>query len=178
MSLSIPNSQLFAEYPELRALSKEDLEDLLADPQYFQAIFHSLPRVKALIQARSELGMANESIASELIACIEDQLYALRTETQQAFNEAKSLEARWKELEKEQRELYQRFSSGFLQMRLRHATSAQDDLSESVASTFIKSSSGEIPDVDSFVKEFREVRKRYHKRIIWGLGSSKVDWGD
>jgi len=88
------------------------------------------------------------------------------------------LEGRWKELEKEQRELYQRFSSGFLQMRLRHATSAQDDLSETLASTFIKSSSGETPDVESFVREFREVRKRYHKRVIWGLGSSKVDWRD
>jgi ESCRT-I complex subunit VPS37 len=43
---------------------KEDLEDLLADNVYFQSVFHSLPRVKAMIQAQSELGMANESIAS------------------------------------------------------------------------------------------------------------------
>lgn len=43
---------------------REDLEDLLADPVYFQAIFHSLDRVKALYQAQAELGMANESIAS------------------------------------------------------------------------------------------------------------------
>lgn len=63
-------------------------------------------------------------------------------------------------------------------MRLRHATSAQDDLSESVASAFIKSPPDESPNVDSFVKEFREVRKRYHKRVIWGTGSSKVDWRD
>lgn len=33
------------------------------DPVYFQAIFHSLERVKALYQAQAELGMANESIA-------------------------------------------------------------------------------------------------------------------
>lgn len=63
-------------------------------------------------------------------------------------------------------------------MRLRHAISAQDDLSESVASTFVKSPSSESPDVDSFVKEFKELRKRYHKRAIWGAGASKVDWRD
>ena len=46
------------------ACRREDLEDMLADPAYFQAVFHSLPRVKALFQAQAELGMANESIAS------------------------------------------------------------------------------------------------------------------
>lgn len=45
--------------------SREDLEDLLADPVYFQAIFHSLQRVKDLYQAQAELGLANETIASE-----------------------------------------------------------------------------------------------------------------
>jgi hypothetical protein len=43
---------------------REDLEDMLADPAYFQAIFHSLERVRLLFQAQAELGMANESIAS------------------------------------------------------------------------------------------------------------------
>ena len=42
---------------------REDLEDLLVDPAYFTAIFHSLERVKALYQAQAELGMANEAIA-------------------------------------------------------------------------------------------------------------------
>ena len=43
---------------------REDLEDLLADPQYFQAIFHTLPQVKDLYQAQAELAQANEAIAS------------------------------------------------------------------------------------------------------------------
>jgi hypothetical protein len=45
---------------------REDLEDLLTDPVYFQAIFHSLSRVKSMYQSQAELGMANESIASAL----------------------------------------------------------------------------------------------------------------
>ena len=103
---------------------REDLEDLLADPAYFQAVFHTLPQVKLLYQGQSELGSANESIASKyeihdhsldlaLITRIahnltyQDDLYKLRSETQEAFERAKSLEARWKEIEKEQREVYQ-----------------------------------------------------------------------
>ena len=37
----------------------------------------------------------------------QDDLYKLRSETQEAFDRAKGLEARWKEIEKEQREVYQ-----------------------------------------------------------------------
>ena len=44
---------------------REDLEDLLNDPAYFQAFFHSLPQVKALFQEQMELEQANEEIASE-----------------------------------------------------------------------------------------------------------------
>jgi len=170
------SSPLMAEFLELEGLSKEDLEDMLNDPVYFQSVFHSLPRVKALIQAQTELGLANESIAKNNLA-LQDSLYALRSETKQAFDEAKALEARWKELEREQRELYQRFSSSFLLLRLRHATTAQDDLSEALASEFVKSTplSG---GVDEFVKEFRAIRKTYHKRVIWGRGAGRVDWRD
>lgn len=38
---------------------------------------------------------------------LQEKLYQLRSETQDAFNEAKILEAKWKELEKEQRDVYQ-----------------------------------------------------------------------
>jgi len=42
---------------------REDLEDLLSDPVYFQAVFHSLSFVKDLYKSQAELGLANESIA-------------------------------------------------------------------------------------------------------------------
>lgn len=51
-----------------------------------------------------------------LIICVVDNnlalqqdLYKLRSETQVAFDEAKSLERRWSDLEREQREVYQVF---------------------------------------------------------------------
>lgn len=72
-------------------------------------------------------------------------------------------------------------------MRLRHATTAQDDASEARASEFIQASSAAPgsnetsgKDVDDFVKEFRELRKIYHKRVMWGdrWASGKVEWHD
>lgn len=43
---------------------REDLEDLLSDTVYFQAVFHSLGYVKDLYKSQTELGLANEAIAS------------------------------------------------------------------------------------------------------------------
>jgi len=179
---------LLADFPELAHLSREDLEDLLADPLYFQAIFHSLPRVHDLYRAQAELGLANETIAKNNLA-LQDGLYRLRADTQAAFDEAKALEARWKELERQQKELYQRFTPSFLLMRLRHATTAQDDLSEARATAFVQDSAAEREDaaaassgraVDEYVKEFKEMRKVYHKRVMWGdrWNSGQVTWRD
>jgi len=190
-------TSLAEEFPETTELSREDIEDLLTDPTYFHAFFHSLPRVKAMFQGQSELGMANESIAKRNLA-LQDDLYRLRSETQAAFDEAQMLQVRWRELDREQKELYQRYTQSFLLLRLRHAATAQDELSESLASSFIRqspsvsytqsfepSSSGNGNDavgkeVDEFVKQFKELRKTYHKRVMWSerWGAGKVSWRD
>jgi len=103
---------------------REDLEDMLADPAYFQAIFHTLSKVKELYKGQAELGRANGTIASaftpstfgsypsytktpEQNLILQDELYKLRSETKDAFDEAKALEARWTELQREQKEVYQ-----------------------------------------------------------------------
>lgn len=72
-------------------------------------------------------------------------------------------------------------------MRLRHATTAQDDLSEARANTFVQGSASDPDappltgkDIDDFVKEFRELRKTYHKRVMWGdrWTAGDVAWRD
>ena len=77
----------------------------------------------------------------------------------------------------------QRFTQQFLMLRLRHATTAQDEASERVASEFVKGSSNGPAggkEVDDFVKDFREMRRVYHKRALfverWGKGD--VGWRD
>jgi len=162
---------------------REDLEDLLREPAYFHAIFHSDQRVKALYEAQTELETANEAIANHNLA-MRDRLYQLRSETQAAFDEAKRLEVRWSEIEKEQRELYQRLTPQFFLMRLKHATTAQDDQSEALASAFVNASSDPASttnkDIDDFVSEFRNMRKVYHKRVMWSerWANGKVRWVD
>jgi hypothetical protein len=37
---------------------------MLFDPAYFQAMFHMLGHTKALLASQTELGMANEALAS------------------------------------------------------------------------------------------------------------------
>lgn len=68
----------------------------------------------------------------------------------------------------------QRFSQPAQQARYRAATTQQEHLSDSLVAAFL---AGEGDD-ESFVKQYREVRKVYHKREIglrkWDEG--KVVW--
>ena len=124
---SVSIESFFAGCAQCFFTRREDLEDLISDPVFFQAMFHSLGCVKDLYRSQAELGMANEAIASGCILqfnsykkevfrnsiennlALQQRLYELRSETKDAFDEAKRLEARWKELEKEQKEIYQVF---------------------------------------------------------------------
>ena len=47
---------------------------------------------------------------------MQEQLYKLRSETKDEFDKAKALEARWKEIEKEQNDVYQVLQLSFLSM--------------------------------------------------------------
>jgi Modifier of rudimentary (Mod(r)) protein len=47
--------------------SREDLEDLLRDPTYFDAFFGTLDRVQALYDAHDELLRRNEELTGELV---------------------------------------------------------------------------------------------------------------
>lgn len=68
-------------------------------------------------------------------------------------------------------------------MRLKHATTAQDDASEALATAFVQQSGSGVlngKEVDEFVNGFKEMRKVYHKRVIWGdrWAAGQVTWTD
>lgn len=67
-------------------------------------------------------------------------------------------------------------------MRLKHATTDQDDATEAMANSFVQQqpslpssredgSGTSTPrgntDVDDFIRQFKEARKTYHKRAMW-----------
>lgn len=77
-------------------------------------------------------------------------------------------------------------------MRLKHSTTAQDDATEAMASSFVQQQ-GPLPsqnredgtgtprgasDVDEFVRQFKEGRKIYHKRAMWSdkWNNNQVIW--
>ncbi|KAJ7819355.1 hypothetical protein B0H14DRAFT_2836563 [Mycena olivaceomarginata] len=172
---------LLADFPELADLSQYSTRS---------------PRVKAMYQSQAELGMANESIAKHNLE-LQDPLYRLRAETQEAFDDAKNLETRWRDVEREA--AGGRFSPQFLLMRLKHSKTAQDDASEALASAFVQQSSsssittsdtgtgtgtpngnGTGREIDDFVREFKDMRKVYHKRVIWEdrWSAGLVNWRD
>ena len=55
---------------------------MLNDPQFFQAVFHSLPQVKAMVQAQSELSMANEELARKFTPELFQLLFDMSTRKQ------------------------------------------------------------------------------------------------
>ena len=87
-------------------------------------------------------------------------------------------------LQWDHRRFTQRLTPQFFLMRLRHATTAQDDQSEALVSAFINASSDPSSttnkDIDDFVHEFRNMRKIYHKRVMWSerWANGQVRWID
>ncbi len=110
---------------------------------------------------------------------LRDELVTLRDTTAQSYAHAEDLKQRWVEIEKAQANLYQvshlyktellllllnvvlinltpqRHRPSFLHLRLRHSLTAQDELSEKMASAFIEGrggnngGSGAVSSVDS-----------------------------
>ncbi|KAG0708385.1 hypothetical protein DFH29DRAFT_994226 [Suillus ampliporus] len=162
---------LMNEFHEVAHLTPEDLEDLLNDPAYFQSIFHPLPQVKKLHQAQAELGMANKAIArASLSLQVFGVMWSANSETIKHV-----VDSRMRHMNQYLMLLQQfecsTFNPQFLLLRIRRATTPQDDTPEVLASSFVPSSptpstGNDASDVDEFVREFRELRKVYHKRLM------------
>ncbi|GAA5969315.1 hypothetical protein JCM3765_001881, partial [Sporobolomyces pararoseus] len=97
---------LSRDFPQVASLSREDMQLLLEDSDYFDAYFHTkLPQVLQLDQAvelqiQQNLNLAQKS--QELKPLLEE----LRLETKKLFNEAKELQQRSQFLSQAQRETY------------------------------------------------------------------------
>ncbi|BGP49646.1 hypothetical protein JCM10450v2_005549 [Rhodotorula kratochvilovae] len=167
------NDALARDYPDAAALPREDMQLLLEDAAYFDAYFNTMPQAMAYHQAVEQKMRDNLDLAEKSEA-MKPELERLREDTARLFNEANDLKSRWAYLDEAQREAFRRFSQQAQQARYRAATTQQEHLSDSLVAAFL---SGEGDD-ESFVKQYREVRKLYHKRQVglqkWDEG--KVVW--
>ncbi|CEP17310.1 hypothetical protein [Parasitella parasitica] len=152
--------------PEYIAISK------LRQVFPFDIFFHSLARVKNLRTFQEELLSGNEQLAHKNLSK-EDQLLKLRSEIENLHGQFKLDKIEFDTKEKLQHEAYSRFSSSTVLTRLKASVYESDELSESVAQSFLD---GNL-DNDSFVKQFREFRKVYHLRASkMQLSCNPPDW--
>ncbi|KAI8062389.1 hypothetical protein BC940DRAFT_308896 [Gongronella butleri] len=150
---------LSAEYMTIMNKSPEEIDELLTNDKAFDIFFHSLDRVRNMKTVKGELYNGNENLARKNLS-YEDELVRLRTQVDELNQSFQELRSRISEKERQQQDAFKRFSSSTVMTRLKAGVYESEDLSESVAQSFIDGSL----DHDSFVKQFRELRKVYHMR--------------
>ncbi|WVQ89534.1 hypothetical protein IAS59_003296 [Cryptococcus gattii] len=197
------STPLLQQFPSLSSYPPSFLKDLLSSPELTEAFLFTLPEIQQLAAEVEKLGRENEDAARRNLE-LKDELSALRDATAQSYAHAEDLKRQWADIEKAQHNLYQRVRPSFLHLRLRHSLTAQDELSEKMASAFIedKSATNSRPDsridspapsaeglpldraqgraIEDFIQEFKAARKIYHKRAIWAERWSRgeVAWRD
>nr|KIR46822.1 hypothetical protein I312_03713 [Cryptococcus bacillisporus CA1280] len=198
------STPLLQQFPSLSSYPPSFLKDLLSSPELTEAFLFTLPEIQQLAAEVEKLGRENEDAATGRNLELKDELSALRDATAQSYAHAEDLKRQWADIEKAQQNLYQRVRPSFLHLRLRHSLTAQDELSEKMASTFIedKSATNSRPGsridspapsaeglpldraqgraIEDFIQEFKAARKIYHKRAIWAERWSRgeVAWRD
>ncbi|POY73363.1 hypothetical protein BMF94_3700 [Rhodotorula taiwanensis] len=167
------DDSLARDFPEVAQLSKDELQLLVDDAAYFDAYFHSTPQALNYHAQLEQKLKDNIHLAQESEA-MKPALNALRDETARLFHEANDLKQQAAYLTEAQLDAYRRFSQPAQLARYRAATTTQDHLSDSLVAAFLNGQG----DDESFVKQYREVRKLFHKREIglqkWDEG--KVVW--
>ncbi|KAI9363643.1 hypothetical protein BD770DRAFT_380082 [Pilaira anomala] len=153
------NIPINPEYNAIANLSHEEMEELLHNETAFEIFFESLDRVKNLKTFQEELRSGNEILAHKNLSR-EDQLLKLRSEVEGLESQFKLEKIEFEKKEKLQNEAFHRFSASTVLTRLKASAYESDELSESVAQSFLD---GNL-DNESFVKQFREFRKVYHLR--------------
>lgn len=85
---------LARDFPEIAALSRDELEELEHDEAYFDAVFHTLPQVRALYDAYATR-LDEAHAAAQRNMSLRPELEQLRSETKDAFERARMAEAEW-----------------------------------------------------------------------------------
>ncbi|KAJ9104341.1 hypothetical protein QFC19_003983 [Naganishia cerealis] len=131
------SSRLLEEFPQLAGYSDDQLKELLSNDTYLEAFLYGLPVVAGVLDRHEQLSRENEELAKRNLE-LQNDLMALRASTASAYATAQHLQDRWKEVEQKQAGLYSKYRPSFLHLRLRHATSDQDALTETIAANFIE----------------------------------------
>ncbi|KFH65712.1 hypothetical protein MVEG_07816 [Podila verticillata NRRL 6337] len=140
-------------------MSAEQLDELLDSPIAFQ---HFIDHLEVVVNSRTlknEWWLGNDNVSRRNLA-LEAELLELQKSTAEGHKEAIRLQKIVEEKLQQQQDALWRFKPETLQSKLRSAVAESDELSESVAQSFLE---GKL-DQDSFIRQFQDLRKVYHLR--------------
>ncbi|KAI8816048.1 uncharacterized protein EV422DRAFT_572109 [Fimicolochytrium jonesii] len=163
-----PQQQNPPDYPELERLKLEDLQKLLSDEQLFTAYFENLDSVKNMRQVHAELMQENEALAHKTLSKEQALADALQSITEQQTLLRSQIQLLEETAQQRDAEAM-RFAPEYLTRSLRTSVHLSEEASDSLAASFISSTSTSPASsgpssAEEFIKQLREIRKLYHLR--------------
>ncbi|KAF9346795.1 Vacuolar protein sorting-associated protein 37A [Mortierella sp. AD094] len=148
--------------PEARIvmeLSVEQIEEYLESPLAFEHFFDQLEVVVNSRTLKREWWHGNDNVSRRNLQ-LEAEMLELQKSTSEGYQVAMQLRKTLEEKLQQQQDALWRFKPETLQSKLRSAAAESDELSESIAQSFLE---GKL-DQEGFIRQYRDLRKVYHLR--------------
>ncbi|KAF9169192.1 Vacuolar protein sorting-associated protein 37A [Mortierella sp. AD010] len=148
--------------PEARIvmeLSVEQIEEYLENSIAFEHFFDQLEVVVNSRTLKREWWHGNDNVARRNLQ-LEAEMLELQKSTSEGYQVAMQLRKTLEEKLQQQQDALWRFKPETLQSKLRSAAAESDELSESIAQSFLE---GKL-DQEGFIQQYRDTRKVYHLR--------------
>ncbi|KAF9577844.1 hypothetical protein BGW38_006693, partial [Lunasporangiospora selenospora] len=153
------SSSLTGEVRIVMDLPQEKLEELLESSVAFEHFVDHLEVVTSNRTMQREWWLGNDNVAQRNIS-LETELQELQQRTADNYKTYLQQKKTLDERVQQQRDAMWRFKPETLQSKLRSAASESDELSESIAQSFLE---GRL-DQEVFIRQYRDLRKVYHLR--------------
>eukprot|EP00041_Stephanoeca_diplocostata_P031744 m.996476 g.996476 ORF g.996476 m.996476 type:complete len:326 (+) comp24019_c0_seq42:228-1205(+) len=150
------------EFPELDAMSNEQLQEIANTDEAFVTFFNSLPHVVKLEKVEKELREENLRLAQANLD--QEPVLAGLKQTLIEKHELLAVQKReYDDLVDKQRQLAEKFTPQAIASQLEEACKASEKEAQSLAQDF---QSGKETDVDSFIERYKAASMQYHMRKI------------
>ncbi|KAF9541979.1 hypothetical protein EC957_002539 [Mortierella hygrophila] len=155
------SSTLAPEARIIMELTPEKVEELLESQIAFD---HFVDHLDIVINSRTlkrEWWLGNDNVSRRNLA-LEAEMLELQNSTAEGHKVANQLQKSLEEKLQQQQDALWRFRPETLQSKLRSAASESEELSESIAQSFLE---GKL-DQEGFIRQYRDLRKVYHLRTM------------
>ncbi|KAF9929663.1 hypothetical protein FBU30_001392 [Linnemannia zychae] len=150
--------------PEVRIimeLSPEKVDELLESQIAFDHFVDHLDTVVNSRTLKQEWWLGNDNVSRRNLA-LETEMCELKSNVVEGQKTVVQLQKSLEEKLQQQQDALWRFRPETLQSKLRSAAAESEELSESIAQSFLE---GKL-DQEGFIKQFRDLRKVYHMRTM------------